>query len=138
HLAGPLQLEHTVPMPAIAVRPWMRSSKEVVREGKGTSSRHVEDEERWRVLDDDSAPADLRLAAPDLPPHDRFAALPPHNPSRSSVAVSRRHRGRTFTLSSRKTGWPSSASISGLARVPMSFTSAPPLPTTICFCDSVS
>ena len=35
-------------------------------------------------------------------------------------------------------GWPSSASISGRARVPISLTIEPPLPTRICFCDSVS
>ena len=50
----------------------------------------------------------------------------------------RRHFGRTLTTSSRNTGWPSSASISGRARVPISRTIAPPLPTRICFCESVS
>ena len=59
-------------------------------------------------------------------------------PSRSSVASSRRQCGRTLTISSRKTGWPSSCSISGRARVPISLITEPPLPTTICFCDSVS
>ena len=43
-----------------------------------------------------------------------------------------------LTFSSRKTGWPSSCSISGRARVPIFFTIEPPLPTTICFCESVS
>ena len=44
----------------------------------------------------------------------------------------------TLTTSSRKTGWPRSASTSGRARVPISLTIAPLLPTRICFCDSVS
>ena len=60
------------------------------------------------------------------------------SPSRSSIRSSRRHFGRTLTTSSRNTGCPSSASISGRARVPISRTIAPPLPTRICFCESVS
>src|SRR6266536_2049971 len=61
-----------------------------------------------------------------------------HSPRRSSIASSRRHLGRDFTFSSRTTGWPSTSSISGRARVPICFTTEPPLPITICFCDSVS
>src|SRR5262249_51133352 len=59
-------------------------------------------------------------------------------PSRSSSRSSRRHLGLTLTCSSRKTGCPSKCSISGRARTPISFTTDPRLPTTICFCDSVS
>src|SRR5262245_19152588 len=59
-------------------------------------------------------------------------------PRRSSKRSSRRHLGLTLTCSSRKTWCPSSCSISGRARTPISFTTEPPLPTTICFCDSVS
>src|SRR5438034_2482298 len=61
-----------------------------------------------------------------------------HRPSRSSMAASRRPLGPDLTLSSRKTGWPSSSSISGRARVPICFTTEPLLPITICFCESVS
>ena len=60
------------------------------------------------------------------------------SPSRSSMASSRRQWGRTLTWRSRKMPLPRSASISGRARVPISRTTRPPLPTTICFCDSVS
>src|SRR5262245_8307109 len=59
-------------------------------------------------------------------------------PSRSRSRSSRRHFGLTLTCSSRKTWCPSRCSISGRARTPISFTTEPPLPTTICFCDSVS
>src|SRR5690242_6909973 len=104
----------------------MRLPEEVVGEGERASFRHVERKQRRRVLDGDPSPADLGLAAPDLPPDDRVATLAAHRPSRSRVAASRRHFGRTLTLSSRKTGWPRRASISGRARVPMSFTMAPP------------
>ena len=59
-------------------------------------------------------------------------------PSRSSIRGSRRHFGRTLTVSPRKTGCPTSASTSGRARVPISRTIAPRLPTRMPFCDSVS
>src|SRR5439155_5713327 len=59
-------------------------------------------------------------------------------PSRSSIAVSRRHLGRVLTWSSRKICRPSRSSISGRARVPICLTTEPARPTTICFCDSVS
>jgi hypothetical protein len=65
-------------------------------------------------------------------------ARPGYSPSRSSIRSSRRHFGRTLTCSSRNTGWPRIASISGRARVPISRTIAPRFPTRICFCDSVS
>lgn len=61
-----------------------------------------------------------------------------HSPSRSSIFGSRRHFGRTLTWSSRYTGCPTSASTSGRARVPISRTIAPFLPTRIPFWDSVS
>src|SRR5438874_299179 len=106
----------------------MWRAEEVVGVRERAPARHVQSEQIRPVLDDDPSPADLRLAVPDLPADDRLAGAPTHNPSRSSVVASRRHFGRTLTRSSRKTGWPSSASISGRARTPMSFTIAPPLP----------
>jgi menaquinone-dependent protoporphyrinogen oxidase len=58
--------------------------------------------------------------------HAREGACPPlsarYRPRRSSCRSSRRQRGRTLTTSSRKTRLPSSASTSGRARVPISFT----------------
>src|SRR5262245_35579850 len=59
-------------------------------------------------------------------------------PSRSSSRSSRRHLGLTLTCSSRQPGGPRRCSTSSPARTPVSFTTDPPLPTTFCFCDSVS
>jgi hypothetical protein len=86
---------------------------------------------------------DRRRLLPRLVPRDgrparHLGLAQPQIPSRSSRRSSRRQRGFTFTCRSRKTLWPPSASISGRARVPISFTICPPRPTRICFCDSVS
>ena len=92
------------------------------RDDRGVDRRQADREEQRR--DDQPARAGRDLLG--------------QRPRRSSIASSRRQRGRTFTLRSRKTERPRSASISGRASVPIWRTIEPPLPTRICFCESVS
>ena len=86
------------------------------------------------IAEEDGDDSALELAPQRLP----RLVEPRHRPRRSSSFGSLRHFGRTLTTSSRNTGWPTSASTSGRARVPISRTIAPFLPTRMPFCDSVS
>src|SRR5215211_320405 len=110
----------------------------------GRGDPHVGRRQLAQIPDDDREHAALELEVEDDPRargglgHARMLDREHQIPNRSSRRSSRRQRGLTFTCRSRNTLWPTSASISGRARVPISLIIRPPPPTTICFCESVS